>query len=228
LDEPKRSEQLTALAHSIFILGFQLRASSEAIRLCLSALTPDAGFLYGPRMIPGPSVAATLAAAGQTSEVSQYLPGVFLSQTDLKGVNLKGANLTGARLQYTNLFGANLEGANLSNSFLDGAGLSHRLKGAHLYGAHLTDTSLVYVDPTQVSLEGTNWWDADFDDPGNSTFNRSRIDQLFESLGSKLPLGVRRRGNSKSLSGAYIAGVLERLGPSKDVCNAERHPSSTT
>jgi uncharacterized protein YjbI with pentapeptide repeats len=213
LDEAKRSEQRAALANRIFILGLQLRASSEAIRLCLSALTPDAVFAYGPRRIPGP-VADTLATEGRTGEVSQDLQGVFLPQMDLKGVNLKGADLAGARLQYTNLFFANLEGSNLDGAFLDGAHLSHLIKGASLSGAHLTDTIVGHVDLTQVSLEGTNWWDAEFERLGPDfapTFDQPLIDRLFESLGAELPPGVRRRGNTKSLAGAYIASILAKL-----------------
>ena len=221
--DEKRTDERTALAQRISMTANQLRASAEAIRLCLSALTTDSTYVYGPRRIPGPTVQDSNKDKNEiTQEVSQQLDGVFLAMTDLKGINLKGASLQGARLQRVNLFAANLEGAYLWGAYVDGAAFSHRIKGAHLYGARLTNTDVAQLDLTDADLEtqlygarleAANWWDANYDYPlvpeGQAKFNRPQIDKLFEKYPP--PPATRRRGNLHSESGRYIAAALESL-----------------
>jgi Pentapeptide repeats (8 copies) len=216
LDDAKRLEERSGLARGLVVLGQQLRASSETIRFCLWALTPDANFAYGHRRILVPKVSLTSGGERDPIDVTHGLREVFLAQLDLKGVNLQGADLSHAWLQYSDLSFAKLQKANLFGAFLSGASLSFAVvEDAYLANADLTNTLVAHIDLTRVNLSGANWWDAEFDYYGSgpgltSTFDRMMIDGLFATLGSTIPAGVRRRGKVTSLSGSYIASALER------------------
>lgn len=115
-----------------------------------------------------------------------WLPGIDLSEADLRwadlgGANLSGANLARARLLAANLSGARLTAANLAGAVLRGAGLQTAdLRWADLHEADLSDADL-----NHVNLRGA--------DLSNAKVSAAQLDLATSIEGAILPDGSLRR-----------------------------------
>ncbi|MFN3201109.1 MAG: pentapeptide repeat-containing protein [Bradymonadia bacterium] len=102
------------------------------------------------------------------------LPGLSVTDFELRGARLPGtqmpdAHLAGARLMGAHLQGVNLNGANLTWAHLQGAELSQadlcgaRLNNANLQGATCRRTQLMGASLSFAKLQGADFTDADLE-----------------------------------------------------------------
>jgi uncharacterized protein YjbI with pentapeptide repeats len=137
----------------------------------------------------------------------------YLNKANLEYAFLNEANLYCAQLQGTSLIKSTACKSNFAGAFLDGAILRDvdltraNLRKAKLRGAYLVGTTLVHANLTNADLTGANLTEA------NLMYANLRGADLTKADLTNAIVSQAQLRKTKSISGAVLIGIRDRLGP---------------